>query len=535
MVRYKVILLLLLAFTSATAQVNRYFVYFKDKQGTPYSINNPEDFLSAKSIARRETQKIPIIEEDLPVNPTYIAQVKSAGVNTFFPSRWYNGVLIETESTNIPTIQALPFVKSVIYVAPGKKLSAGRSSTIKQKHNTSASQPVNQIQLQQLGLDAMHVADYKGQGIDIAIFDSGFQGVDVTTPFSDLFTENRVKQVFNFVNNTQSVYQFDDHGTEVLSVMAAFSEGVYTGGAYKANYYLYLTEDVASEYRVEEYNWTFAAERADSAGVDIINSSLGYYDFDDASMNYEKSDLDGNTAIVSIAARKAFEKGMLVVCSAGNEGGNSWKLITTPADAEGVLAAGSINAQMTLSSFSSTGPTADNRIKPDVVAMGSGTSVVKANGSVSTASGTSLSSPLIASLAAGVRQAFPQLSALQIYNAIILSADQASNPDILKGYGLPNFTAVKNYLQSELTEEVASVYPNPACGTSLYIKLKSIEDTSLNVRIYDSQGKRVEEINYPINWMNNPFEYDISKLYTGLYFIQLQIGGVTTTIKFVRL
>jgi serine protease AprX len=535
MVRYRLILFLLFAFTSATAQVNRYFVYFKDKQGTPYLVSEPSQFLSERSIARRQNQVISITEEDLPVNPAYVTQVKATGANTFFTSRWWNGVLIETDASNIANIQSLPIVKSISYVAPGKKLSGGRQSSIKQKKNTEASQPVNIVQLQQIGLDVMHDSGYRGEDVLIAIFDSGFQGVNVTAPFTALFTEGRIKQTFNFVNNTSGVYQNDDHGTEVFSVMAAYTEGMYTGGAHKADYCLYLTEDVASEYRIEEFNWTFAAERADSAGVDIINSSLGYYDFDDASMNYEKSDLDGNTAIVSIAARKAFEKGMLVVCSAGNEGGNSWKLITTPADADGVLAAGSINAQMTLSPFSSIGPSSDNRVKPDVVAMGSGTSVVKINGTLGTASGTSLASPLIASLAAGLRQAFPELNVAQIYESIIRSSDQASKPDNLKGYGLPHFTAAKNYIERTKTEEIVSLYPNPVSGNSLYIKLKSVEATSVQIRIYDSQGKRVEEINYPISWMNNPFEYDISKLYVGLYFIQLQMGSITTTIKFVRL
>ncbi len=535
MERYRAILFLLFAFSSATAQVNRYFVYFKDKQGTPYSVSEPSQFLSERSIARRQNQVISITEEDLPVNPAYVAQVKATGANTFFTSRWWNGVLIETDASNIANIQSLPIVKSISYVAPGKKLSSGRQSSIKQKKNTEASQPVNMVQLQQIGLDVMHNSGYRGEGVLIAIFDSGFQGVNVTAPFAALFTDGRIKQTFNFVNNTSGVYQNDDHGTEVFSVMAAYTEGSYTGGVHKADYCLYLTEDVSSEYRIEEFNWTFAAERADSAGVDVINSSLGYYDFDDASMNYEKSQLDGMTAIVTRAARKAFEKGIVVVCSAGNEGGNSWKTVTPPADADAVFGVGSITSSEALSSFSSQGPTADARIKPDVVAMGSATSVVKINGSLGTASGTSLASPLIASLAAGVRQAFPDLNVAQIYESIIRSADQASKPDNLKGYGLPHFTAAKNYIERTQTEEKVSLYPNPVSGNSLYIKLKSVEDTSLQIRIYDSQGKRVEEINYPISWMNNPFEYDISKLYVGLYFMQVQMGELISTIKFVRL
>lgn len=520
-----------------SAQTNRYFIYFKDKQGTPYSVSDPSEFLSDYSIARRQAQGIAIIEEDLPVNPAYVNSIKNAGVSTFFSSRWFNGVLVEMDASQVSVIAALPIVKSIELVAPGKKLTSGRSSLTKKIKNTSVNEPANQVQLEQIGLDVMHQANYHGEGVRIGVFDSGFQGVTATAPFTSLISEGRVKQTFNFVNNTSAVFQLDDHGTEVLSVMAAYAENSYIGGAYKADYFLYLTEDIQSEYRIEEYNWTFAAERADSAGVDIINSSLGYYDFDDFSMNYEKSQMDGKTAIVTKAARKAIEKGIVVVCSAGNEGGNSWGMVTPPADAEGILASGSINSGFSLSASSSKGPTADNRIKPDVVAMGAGARVIRANGTIGTSSGTSLASPLIASLAAGVRQAYPELTALQIYEAITQSADQSGNPDNLKGYGLPHFVAIQNYLESQRlpSDETIVAYPNPANGNRIYIKLKEVVDNSLQIRILDATGKRIQEINYPISWMNNPFEYDISDLYTGMYFLQIQIGSKTTSIKFIRI
>jgi serine protease AprX len=461
MASYKIIVILFILISyTAEAQTNQYFVFFRDRSGSPFSISEPAQFLSARSIERRQKQNIVITEEDLPVNPDYVNQVKSTGAIPFFTSKWWNGVLVEADVAVIASINSLPFVSGLVLVAPGKKITGGRVNSKRQKKNASADQPVNQTQLQQIGLDEMHSMGYRGEGIRIAIFDSGFQGVNLSAPFSLLFTENRVKQTFNFVNNNSAVFQTDDHGTEVLSVMAANSDGVYTGGAYKAEYLLYLTEDVSSEYRIEEYNWTFAAERADSAGVDVINSSLGYYEFDESSMDYAKSDLDGKKAVVTRAARKAIEKGMIVVTSAGNEGGNSWKLVTPPADTEGILAVGSVNALRSLSSFSSQGPSADSRIKPDVVALGSGTSVVRASGALGTASGTSLASPLIASLAAGALQAFPSLSAEEIYEAIIYSADQASMPDNLMGYGLPHFKAIKNYIESWQSEEVISIYPN---------------------------------------------------------------------------
>ncbi len=535
MLRIKLTLFCLLFSVATHGQTNRYFVFFKDKTGTPFSISSPTQFLSARSIDRRLKQGIAITEEDLPVNPTYVAQVKTTGAKTFFTSRWWNGVLIETNLATVTTINALPFVQESVLVAPGSKLIGGRTNKIKQRKNSTADEPVNQLQLQQIGIDEMHEAGNRGEGISIAIFDSGFQGVNVSAPFADLFAENRVKQTVNFVTNTSNVFVTDDHGTEVLSVMAAYSEGAYTGGAYKADFFLYLTEDVANEYRIEEYNWTFAAERADSAGVDIINASLGYNEFDDAAMDYETNDLDGQTAVVTRAARKAIERGMIVVCSAGNEGGGSWKLVTPPADAEGILAIGSINSVNSLSSFSSRGPTADGRIKPDVVALGSGTSVIKPSGALGTASGTSLASPLIGSLAAGAWQAFPALNAGEIYDAIVHSASQASAPDNLMGYGIPHFRAIKNYLQRSLNTQSISVYPNPVSGNSFQIKLKEATDTPVQVTIFDSRGSRVADSSLQINWLSNPFEYDISNFKAGLYFVRVKSGNTTATIRIAKL
>jgi serine protease AprX len=536
MAKYRwLIIFLLVGIGEALAQTNRYFIYFKDKQGTPYSVSSPAQFLSGRSIERRWKQGIIITEEDLPVNPAYVAQVKEAGAQPFFTSRWWNGVLVEMAATNVTTIQSLPVVKEVILVAPGKKLNSGRNNTIRQKKNTSADAPVNQNQLHMIGLDVMHAAGFRGEGISIAVFDSGFQGVNITSPFAPLFTENRIRQTHNFVINSPSVFQTDDHGTEVLSVMAAYSPGTYTGGAYKADYFLYLTEDISSEYRIEEFNWTFAAERADSAGVDVINSSLGYNEFDDASMDYQKTQMDGKTAIVTQAARKAIEKGMLVVCSAGNEGGNSWGTVTPPADADKVFAVGSVNAFNTRSPFSSQGPTADGRIKPDVVALGSGTSFIRSSGSTGTGSGTSLASPLIASLVAGVLQAYPHLSVNEIYEVITRSADLALQPNNQKGFGLPNFLSVKNYIESMQLSSSISIYPNPATGNSLQIKLKSIGEAPVYVRVFDSQGKLKDEFTQPISWLNNPFEYDLSRLLAGMYYIRIQYGDQTATLKFVRM
>jgi serine protease AprX len=535
MLRSKLILAFIFFAFAAQSQVNRYFVYFKDKAGSPYTLSNPAQFLSSKSISRRQKQNIALIEEDLPVNPTYVSQVKNTGAKTFFSSKWFNGVLIEATTSTLASVNALPFVSGSELVAPGSKLLGGRVSKIKKVKNSSADQPVNQSQLEQIGIDEMHDAGYRGEGISVAIFDSGFTGVNITTPFANLFSDNRVKQTFNFVTNETGVYTSDDHGTEVLSVMAAYSPGTYTGGVYKADYFLYLTEDVGSEFRVEEYNWTFAAERADSAGVDVINSSLGYNVFDDQTMDYKTSELDGKTAMITKAARKAIEKGMIVVCSAGNEGNNSWKLVTPPADAKGILAIGAINSIGSLSSFSSKGPTADGRIKPDVVALGSGTSVIKQSGSLGAVSGTSVASPLVASLAAGVWQAFPLLKSEDVYNAIVTTASLAAEPNNLYGYGLPHFRAIENYLKSLSENESIAIFPNPVSGNSFKIKVKEPTEELVHITIYDTRGSRVAESRLKINWVNNPFEYDITDLKAGIYFVQVSTDKASSTARIAKL
>jgi subtilisin family serine protease len=252
-------------------------------------------------------------------------------------------------------------------------------------------------------------------------------------------------------------------------------------------------------------------------------------------MNYNKqSDLNGRTAIVSLAAKKSIEKGMMVVCSAGNEGSNSWKFVTPPADVDGVLAIGSVTSAEVKSSFSSIGPTSDGRIKPDVVALGSGTSVITPSGSLGTSSGTSLAAPLIASLAAGLWQRYPQLTSAGLYQAIINSADQSQNPDQLKGYGVPNYNAVKNFLDTIRIEEDFVIYPNPT-NDSLRVAFKKPEGQSVFISIYEPQGKLLSEHTGIVTWQNNPLIIDLTSLSVGLYFVKVKANDFVKTVRIVKL
>ena len=322
-------MILLLIASTSWAQVNRYMVFFTDKTGSPYSTTQPDKFLSQRAIDRRMRQGISVVEADIPVSPGYVQGLRGTGASVFFTSRWMNGALIQCDASLISSIDVLPYVNSVELVAPNARLQGNGRKGNTLDVNSPASTAQTEAQLQMIGLDDMQDAGYKGESFHIAIFDGGFQGVDTADPFQHLFDDGRVDLAASkdFVRNSASVFQFDDHGTQVFSVIAAYQEGNFTGGAYEARYQLYVTEDVSTEYRVEEYNWLFAAERADSAGVDIINSSLGYYDFDNTSMNYPKSAMDGKTTIVTKAAQLAADRGIVVVCSAGNEGAKAWQII----------------------------------------------------------------------------------------------------------------------------------------------------------------------------------------------------------------
>jgi len=516
---------------SVCGQVDRYFVSFKDKGHTPYSVSAPEKFLSSKSIARRARENFAVLEEDLPVDTAYVRQVRATGTQVFFTSRWFNGVLVQTDASTASRITTLPFVAGVELVAHGSRLLNGRQSSKSKFQKASAVLASNQMQLRQIGVDAMQAAGYHGQGVDVAVFDAGFVGVNQQSAFQSLFTEGRIRSTYNFVKNITDVFSDDDHGTEVLSLMAANGNN-YLGGADQANYYLYETEDVATEYRVEEYNWAFAAEKADSAGVDVINSSLGYNTFDDPTMNYTWASLNGEIAISSQAARKAVLRGMLVVNSAGNEGGNSWRYVDVPADAAGVLACGSVDETGARSFFSSVGPTADGRIKPDVAATGSGAVVVMSSGVVGTNNGTSFSSPLIASLAAGLRQALPQSSSREIYFRIVNSGSQADHPDNLLGYGIPNFALALAWL--DFNDEFV-LYPNPIGVDPLKMLFKNVMDQKLTIIVRDLSGRELATIVDTLTWDNNPYTLDLSALAAGVYFVTVTTPTASKTQKIVRI
>ncbi|HEX9651146.1 MAG TPA: S8 family serine peptidase, partial [Cyclobacteriaceae bacterium] len=375
------VLFILFVSTTTSAQINRYVIHFTDKNNSEFTINNPSAFLSERSLTRRIKNNVSVTEQDFPVTKLYVNELENEGVNVFYTSRWFNVAIVEMDVSLITIIEDLAFVSEVEYVAPGTKLN-GRSVDYESKNTknrTTAGE--SDFQINYMGADEMHDDGFKGNGILIAVTDAGFTNLNNISQFTHLYTNGKILYTFDYTVNDINVYLHDDHGTEVFSTMGAFDSG-FTGSAPEADYMLFVTEDINSEFRIEEYNWLLAAEFADSAGVDIINASIGYNTFTDASMNYTYEDLDGNTTVISRAAAIAASKGILVVTGSGNEGNTNWRNVLAPGDVETVLTVGSVTGNGNISSFSGVGPTSDGRIKPDLVALGSNVAVINETGNI---------------------------------------------------------------------------------------------------------------------------------------------------------
>lgn len=508
----------------------KYLITFKDKTNSPYSISKPLEFLSQRSINRRQKQNITLKIRDLPVNPAYISEIKKTGAEIWFTSRWMNAALIQTSDANLQTILKLPFVKGLEVngtVDDPLSRSGRKKAKFEALDNKSLNYGLSKIQNEMIGVNIMHDLGFKGEGMMIAVLDAGFNNTDKIAAFKPLFDENRIVGTYDFVKKEKSVYEDDAHGTEVLSCMGAFLEGNMVGTAPKASYLLLRSEEASSEYIIEEANWLFAAEYADSVGVDLINSSLGYTTFDDVKTNHTYAQLDGNTTIAARAADWAAGVGIVCVISAGNEGNDSWKYEGTPADADSVLAVGAVDANKLYVKFSSQGIPNDKRIKPDVVAMGQSTAIISPNGNVTTGSGTSFSSPILCGMVAGYWQANPTLTAMQIMENVRKSGSQAVKPDKVLGYGIPNLFKVL-----AIEGEVANffkVYPNPT-KAEITIEIDNFTGKDYEAIIMDVSGR----IQYIETLKNTVQTISIEKIPTGTYFLRVgneEKKGVVKLIK----
>jgi subtilisin family serine protease len=536
---------------SAVAQSNpRYLVLFKDKLNSIYSTGKPAEFLSQRSIERRKRQNIPVTADDFPVNAGYLFAIKQIGAKVIYPTRWFNGALVEASAAQLAEIQKLTFYKGIELNLPVANINApsgGITRIAASQQKLGTTEDINYgnmtAQLALMEVADLHNKGFQGQNMLIGILDNGFSMANEVAYFKQLRDENRIVDTHDFLARDGNVYNDGSHGLSVMSTIAAYLPGTLVGSAFKASFALYNTENNFGESPYEEITWLLAAERADSLGVDVINSSLGYTTFDDEfstpAYNHTYQQMDGKTTIVSRAARYATRKGILVVNSAGNEGNNSWHYITAPADVDSVLTVGATSYDRGYASLSSVGPNAAGIQKPDVAAVGAGAVVGNLSGGASSGSGTSYSAPQVAGLAAILWQAFPNLTAQQIIYALKKSGHQASNPDNLLGYGVPNAIKAQEIIENEFSplgteEELLSAVilsPNPAQHEVVLSIPQTLVGKMAKVSLYAASGTTMLS---SVSRLTDKKTLPTANLSSGLYMVHIRVDNQERTLKFIK-
>lgn len=429
-------------------QIEIAWVFFKDKPSKATYLANPSLMLSQRSIQRRTRQNILLDDNDVPIEKTYYNEVKNrAGIKIMAKSKWLNALHIEGTKTNINKLKQLSFVAKIEFadkslnatdrVAPAKRLHHPENKFGSISTDYSYGNGSNQIEM--LGGEALHQQNFTGTGMIIAVIDGGFPGVDTFIAFKRLRDQNKILGGYNYVTRSSNFYTGISHGTAVLSTIASYVDNQFIGTAPDASFYLFITEDGTKETPLEESLWVEAAEKADSLGVDIINTSLGYFTFDNSKHDYSYADMNGSKTFISRGAEIGFSRGMIIVNAAGNEGAEPWKYIIAPADAKSVLAVGAVDAAKIIATFSSFGPTADGRVKPDVLAQGLNAFVINADGQIAPSSGTSFASPIMTGVIACYWQKNYTKKNTEIIQMIKESAHLYNNPSPQYGYGIPKF------------------------------------------------------------------------------------------------
>ena len=532
------LLLFLFSLNNLRAQAEDAWVYFKDKPSQSSFIAAPLTMLSQRALERRTRYNITLDLNDVPAEASYISQIKNTtGITVKAKSKWLNALHIQGTQTDINNVLNFNFVSKVEYA--NKSLNPSGKNEKQQKRmqksnklnsNTDFNYGNAANQIQMLKGNILHENNFTGSGMQIAIIDAGFPNVDNFAAFKRIRDNNQILGGYDFVNRNENFYTGYYHGMSVLSTIAGYVDNQFIGTAPDAKFYLFITEDAVNETPLEESLWVEAAEKADSLGVDVINTSLGYTTFDNSDYNYSYADMDGKTTFISRGAEIAFSRGMIVVNSAGNEGNVSWRYISAPADAASVLSIGAVSATGVIASFSSYGPTSDNRVKPDVCAQGAGVYIINSLGNIATSNGTSFSSPVLSGVVACLWQAFPDKNNAEIIQLVKESANLYANPTAQEGYGIPNFETVFNLLHIEETEEILEVvaYPNPSENE---LKFKFPDQVSeMELLVFNVLGKQISSEKITIT---NPTT-DISNLAQGLYFMQLKFDSKIKTFKILK-
>lgn len=517
------------------AQEEDAWVFFADKENVAQAIANPLTILTQRAIDRKTNQGIPIDDRDVPVNETYIAQVKNAsGITVLAKSKWFNAIHVRGTEADISALETtFTFVSAIEFADDGLNTLAPYSPVNKFEIEDTAvdfvyGDALNQVDM--INVDYLHQQDYTGSGIIVAVLDAGFPNVDTMGAFQRLRDAGNLLDGYDFVDRTDAVYAYtgNSHGTRVLSTMAAYVENQYVGTAPDAQYYLFRTEDAGSETPVEESYWVEAAERSDSLGVDIINTSLGYKSYDNPNYSHSSADLDGATAFITRGSNIAYEKGLLLVTSAGNSGVSG---VGAPADSPVVMSIGAVDENGNYASFSSQGSAIQPTQKPNVVARGAATFIINQNNTITQNNGTSFSSPIMAGAMACFKQALPNTSNDDLRQAVHESASQYTTPDYFLGYGIPNFENALNIALSTASVETTEfkVYPNPVKDIVGFTFPEDSEQAT--VYIFDVLGKLAFES--PINATENTI--NIEGLANGLYMLRVQSENQNiTTFKLLK-
>lgn len=537
---------------SASAQTEQYAfrVIFTDKDATSYSLADPSAYLSARAIARRNKYSITIDSTDIPVVQEYVDSVLAVTEGVLhLTSRWQNYcVVLLEDSTKILELQDIGFVKSVKKVAyyanglhqmPAPTTDSSNTGEKPTDFDTDFYAAAwNQIHL--CNGEYLHEKGNMGEGKLIAVIDVGFTGVDIAVAFDSMFNNNRLIDTWNYIIDTSFVFGSGAHGCRVLSCMAAYQPDVFVGTAPNAMYALYATDDLDTEHAIEEDNFLAAAERADSVGADVINTSLGYNKFNDPDDSYSYSDLDGNTTIVARASNTATRKGILVIASTGNEGDKPWLHILTPGDADSAMTVGSVDGSKNASATSGEGPNASGTLKPNVCAMGTGCRVINfANGSATVSNvfgGASISTPILAGLTACLMQQVPALKPLEVRSLVESVAHIHSAPNNKMGNGVPDFKAAYDNVTAindpgRPAEVLFHFYPNPALDVIFITGPNSASTVTLD--IYDLQGKLSMTRSFSLR-NGNARQVDLSSLPPGIFFAKITDGSNFQVSKMIH-
>ena len=549
-----ILLLAFLIFTvlSAAGQDEyKYIVFFGDKEGSPYTLEEAEEFMSPKALARRYKYNIDLTATDLPLSTDYISALEEEGYATLGQSNWLNALLISSpEEVSEDILLSKPYVKHVIWAAleiPGGRSEPMGWSTLAPAFNnsrfwqtaTATDHGSASGQIRMLNGQFLHDNGWMGQGMTLAVLDAGFIKVDELLAFSEMIDEERVTATYDFVDYDHDVFESSGHGTNVLSTMAGELDQSYMGTAPEANYQLLKTEDINSEQIVEEFNYVLGLEYADQMGADIINTSLGYTRYNHVAMDHAQSDLDGDHLVASVGADLAASKGLIVINSAGNEGNNSWRYTSIPADGDSVLAVGSVSIEGVRSTFSGEGWPESENIKPNVMALGEAVAIINTAGEIVNSNGTSFSAPIVAGLTACLWQAFPERNNMEIIRAIEQSSSQYLNPDKLSGYGIPDFQAAYALLYQERNEldifGGVNIFPNPFTN-NITLTLSEAPDQDMTIDLINDIGQVIfEEMLQSGSRKTVNLRFNgIMGLNMGMYFLRIRTADKVFMFKMIK-